>query len=51
LVLCNYVFNRLVGDFDCLISFLHLIFVLWLTWLLTMLMCSFCPWPRGAIQQ
>jgi hypothetical protein len=29
-VLCNYIFGRLVGGFDCLISFPDLI-VLWLT--------------------
>jgi hypothetical protein len=28
LVLCNYVFDRLVGEFDCLIFFPDLIFVL-----------------------
>jgi hypothetical protein len=31
LVLCNYVFGRLVGGFDCLFSFPDLIFVLCLT--------------------
>jgi hypothetical protein len=39
---CCYatVFDKLVGSFDCLISFPDLIFVLWLIWLLTRLMCS-----------
>jgi hypothetical protein len=33
----------LVGGFDCLISIPDSIFVLWLTWLLTRLMCSIWP--------
>jgi hypothetical protein len=37
LVLCNYVFDRLVGDFNHLISFL--IFVLWLTCFLARFIC------------
>jgi hypothetical protein len=28
LVLCNYVFGRLAGDFNCLFSFSDLIFLL-----------------------
>jgi hypothetical protein len=37
-VLCNYIFGRLVGGFDCLISFPDLIFVFWLPSLFARLM-------------
>jgi hypothetical protein len=32
LILCNYVFDRLVGGFSHLFSFLWFNFVLWLYW-------------------
>jgi hypothetical protein len=43
LVLCHYIFGKLVCGFDCLISFPDLIFVLWLTWLFARLICPIWP--------
>jgi hypothetical protein len=40
LVLCYYISGRLIGSFDCLISFSYLIFVLRLIWLLARLTFS-----------
>jgi hypothetical protein len=49
LMLCLYIFGRLVGGFDCQISLPDLIFLLWLIWFLARLTWSFLPWSWDVI--